>query len=322
MLSRSFSPSKLPRPPPPPPIPRTKRKRGHRRRKNDDADQQHASLESPLVVQQVQSNAEYLEQRCDNDEGLGSVTAVNHPKRQDHLYVSGDGSHDDNGGVSAAPTNQSGLPLSPSSSFDEAGSEASASASWRQRLRWFHVFQRKHRSSESTIVRSRSNDHDDGSCRDNAKPFPPHSDGQNRTIRLLQPATYWHSSQHPNKTTKIGHSQSMLGGDHSRLEDFDESEWTPPDSSYGAAIPIAGWIPKSIRRTIECTLIAVVLGCIVFFVVETSVRADSKSRNHKSNNSDLTVYNTSWNYYADDQYAYGFDNATSSNNTFDDDMTR
>jgi hypothetical protein len=321
MLSRSFSPSKLPRPPPPPSIPRTKRKRGHRRRKNDDAEKQHASLESPLMVQQMTTNAQYLEQRCDTDEGQETAIAQYHPMRQDHLCLSGDVPHDGNGGISAIQESRSVLPLSQSSSFDAAGSQSSASASWRQRLRWFHVFQRKHRSAELAAVRSGS--HDDRPYRDSAISLSPRSDGdvQSKGNQLLRSASWHDTRHHPKTTTRDVNSQSIYGGDHISLEAFDESEWTPPDSSYGAAIPVAGWIPKSIRRTIECTLIAVVLGCVVFFVVETSVRADSKSRNHKSINSDPTVYNGSWNYFADDQYIFGFDNATS-NNTFDDDLTR
>jgi len=56
------------------------------------------------------------------------------------------------------------------------------------------------------------------------------------------------------------------------LHDFDESEWTPKDSSYGAAIPVAGWIPKNTRRLIEYSLIMIVLLFFVYLVVATSIR--------------------------------------------------
>ena len=36
--------------------------------------------------------------------------------------------------------------------------------------------------------------------------------------------------------------------DEESVQDFEESEWTPPDSSYGAAIPLFGWIPKKTRQ--------------------------------------------------------------------------
>jgi len=56
------------------------------------------------------------------------------------------------------------------------------------------------------------------------------------------------------------------------LDDFDESEWTPPDSSYGAAIPVAGWIPKHIRQLIEGTLISIGVLGVALLIVATSIR--------------------------------------------------
>lgn len=81
------------------------------------------------------------------------------------------------------------------------------------------------------------------------------------------------------------------------LRDFEASEWTPPDSSYGAAIPVAGWIPKNIRRTIEWTLMGGLLAIVCFWIVRTSVRADtnnlSNSSNSNRNSNHTTATNTS-----------------------------
>jgi hypothetical protein len=107
------------------------------------------------------------------------------------------------------------------------------------------------------------------------------------------------------------------------VSDFDDSEWTPMDSSYGAAIPLAGWIPKGIRRTIEFTVLAGIALMIVFWIVETSVRSSSthnnnynKSSNYNNNNNNATIettmdqsnnvtnamvyYNDTYSYYVDD----------------------
>lgn len=84
--------------------------------------------------------------------------------------------------------------------------------------------------------------------------------------------------------------------------DFHESEWTPPDTSYGAAIPVGGWIPKTIRRLIEWTLIGTVICCVAFLVISTSIKiSGSESRSNSTivsgMNYDEDPYNSySYNY--------------------------
>ena len=68
------------------------------------------------------------------------------------------------------------------------------------------------------------------------------------------------------------------------IADFDDSEWTPPDSSYGAAIPVFGCIPKPVRRTIEFTLIAMMILGFVYLLVTTSIHITNE-RNKIVNNS-------------------------------------
>jgi hypothetical protein len=53
---------------------------------------------------------------------------------------------------------------------------------------------------------------------------------------------------------------------------FSEEDWTPLDTSYGAAIPFGGFIPKTIRRLIEhCILVLFVLS-LTGLVVVTSIK--------------------------------------------------
>jgi len=54
--------------------------------------------------------------------------------------------------------------------------------------------------------------------------------------------------------------------------DFDNSEWTPQDSAYGAACPVCGCLPKNVRRAIEVTLITASIFGLIYFVVTTSIR--------------------------------------------------
>jgi hypothetical protein len=89
--------------------------------------------------------------------------------------------------------------------------------------------------------------------------------------------------------TRSSHDRSK-SGDEDSLADFTEAEWTKADSSYGAAIPFGGWIPKNIRRTIEATIIALLVVGLVYLVVATSIRL---SEEHQSSNSNATVSGSS-----------------------------
>ena len=322
MRPRSFSPSKLPRPPPPPPLPHSKRKRTQKRIlvMNGGSEKSNSYLESPLIIQQAQANddAENSVQLCEVHKVQGISSSTFQPPLQDHTEVSVESRYNTDAEIrNTTSISRSCEPFSSSFSGDVTDSESSVSPSWRQRLRLFHIFQRRYRSGEQSAFRIRSNDNNDGS---NPKfTNVVHNNG----IQLLNPASpIQNKSFRPKKIAST--VSSCFGDDHSSVQDFDESEWTPPDSSFGAAIPIAGWIPKSIRRMIEWTLIAAVFGFIVLFVVQTSVRADARYKNHKSNNNNPTISDdsSSWNYLADDQYVMDFDNATSSNNTLDDDFAR
>ncbi|GKY94124.1 hypothetical protein MPSEU_000378500 [Mayamaea pseudoterrestris] len=85
--------------------------------------------------------------------------------------------------------------------------------------------------------------------------------------------------------------------------DFRESEWTPQDTSYGAAIPVGGWIPKTIRRLIEWTLIGTVICSVAFLVITTSIKiSGSDSRTNSTMVSGLSYDDDPYNSY---RYNYG-----------------
>ena len=92
-----------------------------------------------------------------------------------------------------------------------------------------------------------------------------------------------------NGSSRGGRRQRKRNGqsgstDDDSLDDFDENEWTPQDSSYGAAIPICGWVPKRLRQFIEATLIGFIVFALVYFVVTTSIQIQENkhSGNHHS----------------------------------------
>lgn len=91
--------------------------------------------------------------------------------------------------------------------------------------------------------------------------------------------------------------------DDESLSDF--KEWTPPDSAYGAAFPICGWVPKHYRRLIEATLIGLVIFVLVYFVVTTSIRLSLDQ--DQNSNSDSSASNNN-NNFSDDDYYIDYDN--------------
>lgn len=80
------------------------------------------------------------------------------------------------------------------------------------------------------------------------------------------------------------------------MTEFREDEWTPQDSSYGAAFPCCGWIPKRIRQAIERVLIALVGLLIIYTVVSIAILLTGDHKSQKSNASD---YNYMDNLYDD-----------------------
>ncbi|GAX20022.1 hypothetical protein FisN_1Lh500 [Fistulifera solaris] len=133
---------------------------------------------------------------------------------------------------------------------------SSSSGSWMQRIGWFNN-------------RQEIDGGDDGIYKE--QPDSPKAvyhggvmeSGSSPKIRRNR--SYLTHSSHPSSQ-----------GTKDSLYDFHESEWTPPDSSYGAAIPIAGCIPKHIRRAIEVTLIGLGVVGLVFLIVTLSIRVSEE----------------------------------------------
>ena len=99
--------------------------------------------------------------------------------------------------------------------------------------------------------------------------------------------------------------------DEESICDFQESEWTPQDTSYGAAIPVGGWIPKTIRRLIEWTLIGTVICCVAFLVITTSIKiSGSDSRSNST-----TVSGMHFNDDAYTPYTYNYANRNDDDNS-------
>ena len=228
---------------------------------------------------------------------------------------------------------------------EEAGTGDSVSfTSWKNRLKWLQ-------GRNNSILSSQQQQDDNDNNNDNAHTFyysggPMNVDGVMKTIDNNRqepdpettPSRNHHSHEHhndhpnhPSSTTAYplrkqatssfsrvaswfsGRSSELGGGDS--LASFDEGEWTPPDSSYGAAIPVGGWIPKPIRRTIEGTLIALGTLMLVYMVVTTSMRVTNERNRSKNNDGggsssvdSYMDYKSNGNYapqnYDDDQY-YG-----------------
>ena len=72
--------------------------------------------------------------------------------------------------------------------------------------------------------------------------------------------------------------QRRMHVDEETASEFKESDWTPPDSSYGAACPVCGWIPKHVRQKIELSLIALSVLCFLWAVVVTSTRVSNAGK--------------------------------------------
>ena len=102
------------------------------------------------------------------------------------------------------------------------------------------------------------------------------------------------------------------------IADFDDSEWTPPDSSYGAAFPVCGCVPKRVRQMIEMTLITAMVFFLIYLVVTTSMKiADAHRKTHGSTSNG----NASDNYFSGDSYnRTGTSSSSSTNVVTDDDV--
>ena len=103
-------------------------------------------------------------------------------------------------------------------------------------------------------------------------------------------------------------------------EEFQDNDWTPPDSAYGAACPVCGCLPKNVRRAIEMTLIGAVSLGLIYLVVTTSIRlSNDHSGTGKTAEEDASIQ-------LDDDYYIEYnkktnDDGAASSSTGDDDTS-
>ena len=84
--------------------------------------------------------------------------------------------------------------------------------------------------------------------------------------------------------------------DEESVGDFKESDWTPEDSSYGAACPLFGWIPKDRRQSMEFAILFILVIGLVYVMVMLSIvitkshREDDREEESSSFNLDDDRY--------------------------------
>ena len=138
--------------------------------------------------------------------------------------------------------------------------------SWMDRIRWF----RNTRSHRDAAVSSPTSEiHYVGGTMESAVPSTVptstiQSNGAGEENPKLAPISTFNR-------IASWMTQNSSQHDEESVLDFQESEWTPPDSSYGAACPLFGWIPKNIRQNIEYTIILLLVLGLVYLVVMLSI---------------------------------------------------
>jgi hypothetical protein len=196
-------------------------------------------------------------------------------------------------------------------SFEVEDSSSTGGASWRLGMPWFR--NSSHPSSPSRRT-GNSNDNEDlryygGLMKSQV------------SETIAEPATP--KAQHPTSHPQMGKSSSFVrnssqlsrssrGADS--IGDFDSSDWTTPDSAYGAACPVCGWVPKRVRRMIEVSLITGMAFGFVYLVVTTSMHINNERNGQKGTQNTTDSYNGGQIALDDDLYV-----AYNQNNVDDDD---
>lgn len=98
---------------------------------------------------------------------------------------------------------------------------------------------------------------------------------------------------------------SNRGRSRSRTQSTSESQidWTPQDSSYGAAVPAFGWIPKRIRKLLEGIILFIIVCLLLYVVVRIGIMLNTNS---SSNGQDIT--------FDDDDHYEAYENDGRDNN--------
>jgi hypothetical protein len=109
------------------------------------------------------------------------------------------------------------------------------------------------------------------------------------------------SSPGGRRTATRAHDRNRSMSDYSAPFD-DAVEWTPADSAYGAALPLFGWIPKSIRKIIEATFIFAMVFIFVVVVIFVSLKMNNEKNGSSSTGSGSSSGGGS-KWYTDDAVA-------------------
>lgn len=149
-------------------------------------------------------------------------------------------------------------------------SSGHSTRSWTKRIPWIRTKGSKdHTAPDSLRYTEGDAVYYPGEAEDTVTPYSPAP-----AFPLNRPSSFQRIASWLSRGSSQHDEQSVI--------DFDPAEWTPPDSSYGAAIPVGGWIPKNIRRLIEWTFIGAVISAIIFFIITTSIRLSEDLGKDKS----------------------------------------
>ena len=109
----------------------------------------------------------------------------------------------------------------------------------------------------------------------------------------------------PSRNIEFRYSSDISHTQSNSSSIMSEPEWTAQDSAYGAACPICGCIPKSVRKAIEFTLVSSFIMWTALFIISTSYKIGSESRLEDSDDTDIMVNSGSnQSMYEDDYYNY------------------
>lgn len=83
-------------------------------------------------------------------------------------------------------------------------------------------------------------------------------------------------------------------------------DWTPQDSSYGAAVQAFGWVPKRIRKLLEGVFVVLIITFLIFIVVKAGIKLKS-SGSSSSGGEDI--------YFEDDDHYLANNDGNDSQNS-------
>jgi hypothetical protein len=119
---------------------------------------------------------------------------------------------------------------------------------------------------------------------------------------------YLHMSYPHNRVQSLSIQSTMTE------TEFNERDWTPQDSSYGAAFPLCGFMPKSIRQLVEKVIIALVSVFIIYAIVSIAIMLTTDNSGGKSSSHKYDDF-----YITDDDFYVTDDERQAYNQKYDDD---